>query len=178
MGLPGRAEGNFAYIDNQNMYMATHCANDPWDVDMRRFRVYLDEKYDVSQAHLFMGAFDYQKQDMYRLFQGYGYQLVFREHGIGLRGKKKGNVDVDVAFEMMRDAYASKVMRKAVLVSGDGDYFRVVEHLMHMGKFEKLLLPSRTNASSLYKRLPEYAKAWLDDDAMRRKIGRKKGGSA
>lgn len=166
---------NFAYIDNQNLYMATRNSDEPWDVDMRRFRVYLREKYGVSQAYLFMGAFDYQRQDMYRLFQQFGYVLVFREHGIELKGRKKGNVDVDVVFEMMRDSYASRLMDKAVLVSGDGDYFRTVDHLINIGKFEKLLLPSRKNASSLYKRLPESVKAWLDGSSMRRKIGRVNG---
>lgn len=47
--------GNFAYIDNQNMYMATHRGETPWDVDMRKLRVYLEEKYNVIQAYLFMG---------------------------------------------------------------------------------------------------------------------------
>ena len=28
--------GNFAYIDNQNLYMATQRADDPWDIDMRK----------------------------------------------------------------------------------------------------------------------------------------------
>lgn len=55
--------GNFAYIDNQNLYMATHRAEDPWDVDMRRFRVYLREKYNVVNAYLFMGVFGTRMRD-------------------------------------------------------------------------------------------------------------------
>lgn len=171
--------GNFAYIDNQNLYMATHRAEDPWDVDMRRFRVYLREKYNVVNAYLFMGAFEIERQDLYRAFQEFGYVLIFREHGMELKGKKKGNVDVDVVFEMMRDNFTSARMERAVLVSGDGDYFRTVDYLFMLGKFEKILLPSRKNASSLYKRLPESRKAVIDTPDMRRKLGRKgKGGFA
>lgn len=165
---------NFAYIDNQNLYMATSRASVPWVVDMRRLRVYLEQKYDVGVAYLFMGAFDYSLQDLYSAFQRYGYVLVFREHGVELKGRKKGNVDVDIVFEMMRDAYASELMDGAVLVSGDGDYFRTVSHLINIGKFRKLLLPSRRNASSLYKRVPEAYKAWIDGDDLRRKIGRQR----
>ena len=165
--------GNCAYIDNQNLYMATHRADEPWDVDMRRLRVYLREKYHVVYAYLFMGAFDYSRQSMYMRFQECGYILVFREHGMEMKGKKKGNVDVDVVFEMMRDMYNTARMEKAVLVSGDGDYFRTVEHLIANGKFCKILLPSHKNASSLYKVLPEAYKAYLDASQVRNKIGRR-----
>lgn len=154
--------------------MATHCnPDDPWNVDMKRFRVYLAEKYNVTTAYLFMGAFDYQKQDMYTRFQQSGYILIFREHGIDLKGKKKGNVDVDIVFEMMRDAYASELMQKAILVSGDGDYFRTVSHLIDIGKFEKIILPSHKNASSLYKRLTDEYRVYIDTAPARKKFGRK-----
>lgn len=165
--------GNFAYIDNQNLYVATHFAEEPWDIDMRRFRVYLYEKYHVIQAYLFMGAFDAHRQDMYIRFQEYGYLLVFREHGIGMKGKKKGNVDADIVFEMMRDTYNSGQMQKAVLVSGDGDYFRTVQHLIMIDKLEKVLLPSHKNASSLYKKLTEQHKAYIDALQVKGKICRR-----
>lgn len=99
--------------------------------------------------------------------------LVFREHGADLKGKKKGNVDVDIVFEMLRDSFTNPQMQKALLVSGDGDYYRTVSYLMDMGKFDRILLPSRRNASSLYKRLPENKKAFIDAPAMRNKIGRR-----
>lgn len=166
--------GNFAYVDNQNLYMATHRhPTDPWDIDMGRFRIYLRDKYNVIIANLFMGAFDARRRDLYTSFQRLGYVLVFRENGIDLKGAKKGNVDTDIVFEMMRDAYTAAQMKKAVLVSGDGDYYRTVEHLMAIGKMERVLLPSHRNASSLYNRIGDENRAYLDSDSMRRKIGRK-----
>ena len=165
--------GNFAYIDNQNMYMATHCADEPWDIDMRRFRVYLREKYDVVNAYLFMGAFEAKRSDLYRTFQEQGYILVFREHGETLKGKKKGNVDVDVVFEMMRDFFSNAMMEKVVLVSGDGDYYRTVKFFLDNGKLEKVILPSHRGASSLYKRLSDEYRTYMDNEGMKRKISRK-----
>ena len=165
--------GNFAYIDNQNMYMATHRGETPWDVDMRKLRVYLEEKYNVIQAYLFMGAFDLQRQNLCMMLRQCGFILVFRDHGIGLKGRKKGNVDVDIVFQTMRDAYESAQMEEIVLLSGDGDCFRTVEHLINTGKLEKLLVPSHKNASSLCKKLGDGAIAYLDDASMKRKIGRK-----
>lgn len=166
--------GNFAYIDNQNLYMATHRADDPWDIDMRKFRAFLREKYNVVYAYLFMGAFQIERQDMYRAFQEYGYVLIFREHGMELKGKKKGNVDVDVVFEMMRDNFTSARMERAVLVSGDGDYFRTVDYLVDMGKFERVLLPSRKNASSLYKQLSNRYFAYLDTERVKERLQRQR----
>lgn len=165
--------GNFAYIDNQNMYMSTTKCTNPWNIDMRRFRVYLRDKYNVLNAYLFMGAFEAKRQPMYSAFQECGYIVYFREHGAELKGRKKGNVDVDIVFEMMRDSFYSAQMEKAILVSGDGDYYKVVDHLICNNKFEKLLLPSQENASSLYKTIPEAYKAYLDTESMRKKIGRK-----
>lgn len=164
--------GNFAYIDNQNLYMSTHCSEEPWDVDMKKFRVYLKEKYNVTKAYLFMGAFDGNRQDLYSTFQQFGYILIFREHGIELKGKKKGNVDVDIVFEMMRDNFANRDMDKAILVSGDGDYYRTIKYLADQGKLEKVILPSHKNASSLYKRLTDKYRVYIDTKASKVKFGR------
>lgn len=164
--------GNFAYIDNQNLYMATKCAPEPWRVDMRRLRVYLHEKYNVIRAYLFMGAFEYRLQDRYMRYQDAGYIVVFREHGESLKGNKKGNVDVDVVFEMMRDNFTSAQMERAILVSGDGDYYRTIKYLRDMGKLEKVLLPSHKNASSLYKELSDEYRVYLDSNSIRQKLGK------
>lgn len=163
-----------AYIDNQNLYMATKTSDDPWTVDMKRFRIYLRDKYGVEKAYLFMGAYMQQLHDMYMRFQEYGYILVWKQHAEVLVGKKKGNVDTDVVFFMMYDTYEDPSFDGAVLVSGDGDYKRTVDHLKLKGKLKKVLLPSAKNASSLYKTLPESDKAFLDGSSVRRKIGLKK----
>lgn len=164
---------NIAYIDNQNLFMATRTAEEPWMIDMRRFRVYLHEKYDVETAYLFMGAFNPEMQNIYELFQDFGYILVWRLHSPGTLTEKKGNVDTDVVFYMMRDACDASDLDGAVLVSGDGDYCRTVQYLLSKGKLDRVLLPSRHNASSLYKQIPEANKAYLDTASMKAKIGRR-----
>lgn len=153
--------------------MATRNADIPWTIDMRKLRKYLFEKYHVIKAYLFMGAFEIKYQDRYVAFQDCGFITVFREHGANLKGKKKGNVDVDVVFEMMRDNFTSAQMEKAILVSGDGDYFRTVDYLLGMDKLEKVLLPSHVNASSLYKQLSNKYYAYLDTERVKSAIERK-----
>ena len=163
---------NVAYIDNQNLYAATqNNPDDVWDIDMEKFFIYLRDKYQVGRAYLFMGAFVQDYQDLYQTFMSFGYILDFRAHGLLMEGKKKGNVDTDIVFSMMRDAYEYKdSVGKLVLVSGDGDYYRTVQHLVMADRFETVLFPSHKNASSLYKRLSGRYKNYLDDPEVRKKF--------
>ncbi|MCX6753504.1 MAG: hypothetical protein NTV03_00365, partial [Candidatus Nomurabacteria bacterium] len=43
--------------------------------------------------------------------------------------------------------------KKIVLVSGDGDYKKLVDYLILKGRFGKILFPNKKFASSLYKEL-------------------------
>ncbi|WP_165044614.1 MULTISPECIES: NYN domain-containing protein [unclassified Adlercreutzia] len=162
---------NIAYIDGQNLYMATTMGIDPWHMDMRRFRVYLQQKYHVDEAYYFIGAFDDSKIDLYSSLQKAGYIVIWRLHGIKLKSNKKGNVDVDITFQMMRDLYErGSEYDKVLLVSGDGDYYRVVEYFDEKDKLEKVLLPNRQFASSLYKRLTRSKWAYVDTPDMRERL--------
>jgi uncharacterized LabA/DUF88 family protein len=162
---------NQAFIDAQNLHLGTTKAAQPWKVDLKKFRVYLEQKYRVSEAYYFFGAFDPEQQDMYTSIQQSGYVLIFREHGMKLTGKKKGNVDVDIVFNIMRKLYLREDFDKVVLVSGDGDYKRMVDFLIKENKFEKILFPCNAYASSLYKPLTSKFCSCIDGPDMRVKFG-------
>lgn len=164
---------NVAYIDNQNLYRASTNNPQPWDVDMRRLRVYLRDKYKVQTAYLFMGCYSRHSERMYDYFKSCGYELMWRPHNEGGHSLKKGNVDTDIVFKMMLDLYEGRDFDLMYLVSGDGDYFMTVDHMLEKGCFGRVLFPSRRNASFLYKGIPESNKAYLDTKEMRRKIGKK-----
>ena len=52
-------ENNIAFIDGQNLYMGTAMNNDhSWQIDLSRFRIYLDKKYHVRKAYYFIGFVD------------------------------------------------------------------------------------------------------------------------
>jgi uncharacterized LabA/DUF88 family protein len=165
------AKNNHAFIDAQNLHLATTKASIPWKIDLHRFRIYLKEKYQVSEAYFFLGAYNPELRDMYTAIQRYGFILIFREHGHKLIGKKKGNVDVDIVFSIMRKLYEREAFDNILLVSGDGDYKRMVDYLIKESRFEMLLLPCREYASSLYKNLPPKYYDYIDRPDMRVKIG-------
>ena len=71
----------------------------------------------------------------------------------------------------MRDI-AEKNDTGVVLVSGDGDYKRMVDYLIMLGRFRMILLPCKRYASSLYKSISRMRYAYLDTPDMRAKLER------
>ena len=161
---------NQAFIDGQNLRLGTTKASDPWKVDLKKLRVYLKDKYSVEFAYYFIGAYDSQHQDLYQALQQYGYIVIFREHSDSSVSHKKGNVDTDIVFTIMKKIAEKEEFDKVILVSGDGDYWRMVDYLIKKERFEKLLSPSKKSTSSLYKRTADKFRDYLDNEGKRKKI--------
>lgn len=142
---------NTAFIDGQNLYLGTRQNN--WKVDIYKFRTYLKEKYHVTKAYYFFGYLNEDLQDLYEDLQSAGFIVMFREHNRKMIGHKKGNVDTDIVFHMMKEYVEGDTKGKVLLVSGDGDYLKVVQYLIKHNRFVKILFPNKQYASSLYKRL-------------------------
>ena len=168
-------ENNFAFIDGQNLYMGTAKKEvNPWKIDLARFRIYLEKKYFVSKAYYFLGFVQEKNQELYEEIQNAGFLLIFREHNPAMVGKKKGNVDSDIIFHIMRKIYMKEDFGKVVIVSGDGDYKMLVDFLIEEKRFKKMLFPNRGFASSLYKKLGSEYFDYLESGDIRSKIGVKK----
>lgn len=163
---------NIAYIDGQNLYMGTAKSSPQWSINLARLRKYLATKYDVEDAYYYLG---YVKEGanvekLYESIQKAGFILVFREHNSSMLGKKKGNVDADIIFSIMKRLYLREKFNKVVLISGDGDYKMLVDFLIEQNKFEKILFPNRRYRSSLYKSIGLKYFAYLDDADTKRKV--------
>jgi uncharacterized LabA/DUF88 family protein len=122
-------------------------------VNLGKLRVYLKEKYAVSEAYYFLGYLHDEYNDLYKEIQKAGFIVLFKEHHKLAKSTKKGNVDTDIVFEIMRNLVDNKELGKIVLVSGDGDYKKLVQYLVVKNMFKKILFPNRKFASSLYKEL-------------------------
>jgi uncharacterized LabA/DUF88 family protein len=169
---------NIAYIDGQNLFLGTtKRVSLPWTVDLRRFRIYLERKYGVQKAYYYLGFVQDGEvfESLYEEIQNAGFILVFREHNSAMLGKKKGNVDSDIIFSIMRRLYRHESFDKIVLVSGDGDYKMLVDFLIEEGKFEKILFPDQKRASSLYKTIGAQYFTDLSNPDIRRKVEKEKG---
>jgi len=166
---------NLAFIDGQNLYMATTKREiEPWKIDLARFRVYLKQKYNVSEAYYFLGFVKETNQDLYAEIQKAGFVLIFREHNPAMIGKKKGNVDSDIIFTIMKKMYKKEDFEKIILVSGDGDYKPLVDFLVEEKRFAKILFPDGGRASSLFKKISTTYFDALDSVYIRSKIEKRK----
>jgi len=124
-------ENNLAFIDGQNLYMNTAKKEaNPWKIDLARFRIYLEKKYNVKKAYYFLGYVQEKNQELYEEIQNAGFVLIFREHNPSMLGKKKGNVDSDIIFYVMKKLYKKEDFEYIILVSGDGDYKLLVDFLV------------------------------------------------
>ena len=160
---------NQAFIDGQNLHLGTTTSRPSWKVDLVRFRNYLARKYNVGQAYYFMGTVDDGQTEMYNHIQEAGFVMVFRTHNSKMMSVKKGNVDTDIVFNIMKKLYKKEISGKVVLVSGDGDYFKMVSFLIAENKLEKILFPAHKKASSLYRRLAPKYFDYLDNPDIKRK---------
>jgi len=148
-----KEEKNLAFVDGQNLYMGTTKGVPSWKVDLAKFRSYLFEKYNVETAYYFLGYLNEGNEELYDEIQKAGFVVKFREHNTKMLGKKKGNVDSDIIFSIMKKMYRKEVFDKIVLVSGDGDYKMLVDFLIEEDRFKKILFPNKEFASSLYKKI-------------------------
>ncbi|MBU0619658.1 MAG: NYN domain-containing protein [Patescibacteria group bacterium] len=163
-------ENNFAFIDGQNLYMGTRSENPSWTVDLTKFKKYLSKKYCVQKAYYFLGYVDESYQNLYNNIQEAGFIMVFKKHKLVMLGKKKGNVDSDIIFEVMKKLYKKEPFDKIVLVSGDGDYKMLVDFLIEEKRFKKILFPNKQFASSLYKKLSNMYYDYLGNNSLKAKI--------
>ncbi len=169
---------NFAFVDGQNLYMGTtKSPAGSWVINLARFRTYLRVKYHVSYAYYFLGCVQETHQELYEQIQQAGFVLIFREHNSAMLGKKKGNVDSDIIFHIMKKLYKRESFGKVLLISGDGDYKMLVDFLIEEQKFEKILFPNKKFASSLYKKLGSEFFDHLENPGVREKIEQKEKGS-
>ncbi len=53
----------------------------------------------------------------------------------------------------MKSLLEDEKLNKIILVSGDGDYKKLIDYLISKNKLKKIMFPNKKFASSLYKRL-------------------------
>lgn len=136
-------ENNYAFIDSQNLNLGILGLG--WKLDFNRFRIYLKEKYGISKAFLFIG-YKPGNQDLYGGLQEAGYRLIFKPV-IALPNEKiKGNVDAELVLHTMVEF---NNYNKAVIVTGDGDFYCLIDYLNKQDKLLKLLVPNVHRYSKL-----------------------------
>lgn len=139
----------FAFIDGQNLNMGPRSQG--WILDFRKFRKLLREKYGVSEAFYFIGQIE-GEETLYESLVSMGYKLIFKPTTELPDETVKGNVDAELVLHTMIQ-YPN--YDKAVIVSGDGDFYALLEYLEGQGKLLKVIVPS-PRFSGLLRKFNEY----------------------
>lgn len=156
-----KKKNTYAFIDSQNLNLGTQRMG--WKLDWRKFRQYLADKHGVTKAYMFIGYMS-ENEALYEYMHELGYLVVLKptvdvqaqpESDKKADSKKsddkdkpivKGNVDAELVL------YAMKEMpnySKAIIVSGDGDFFSLAEYLQEQGKLAHILTPNWQYSSLL-----------------------------
>jgi len=161
-------ENNFAYIDGQNLNLGVKSMG--WNLDFKKFRVYLKEKYKVSNAYYFVGLVQ-GNEKMYKMLQEFGYILLFKPTVFGDDNKPKGNIDADLVLHSAVDCCKNK-FDKAVIVTSDGDFYSLVDYLYENNKLLVVISPNREKCSSLLRKSGKEKMRYLDKskEKLRHKI--------
>jgi uncharacterized LabA/DUF88 family protein len=127
-----------AFIDGANLHKGISALG--WQLNYRRFRIWLTEKFHVSTVYLFIGLVP-SKKDLYTSLQEMGYVLVYKEVTYDGTGKVKGNCDAELVLKVVVDYYEKK-FDQAVIVSSDGDYAGLVKFLKDKSALTTLISTS------------------------------------
>src|SRR3989344_2976077 len=153
---------NYAFIDSQNLNLGIQKVG--WKLNWRKFREFLRDRYNVEKAFMFIGYMP-DNVELYEQMHEIGYLIVLKptlemyKNPAGSEDSKddekkavKGNIDVDLTM------YAVKEMphyHKAIIVSGDGDFYSLIEFLKDRGKLLHIMAPNY-QYSSLLKQFDDY----------------------
>lgn len=129
-----------AFIDSQNLNLGVRSLG--WQIDYKKFRLYLKNKYNVDRAFMFIGLVS-NNQKLYTQLQAAGFILVFKptvryfENG---KETVKGNVDAELVLHASAIEFGN--YDKAIIVSGDGDFACLVGFLEEKDKLLHIFTPS------------------------------------
>ena len=161
--MPTPVDRTYAFIDSQNLNLGV--GNDifynnkkiyaGWELDFKKFRRFLKDKYHVQTAFLFIGNKP-GNEKLYSFLQRTGYVIILKPTTSYKDSKGqtivKGNVDTDLVLY----AAAQEIHNydKAIIVSGDGDFLILYDYLAFKGKLGNIIIPNKKRYSQL---LTKYA---------------------
>lgn len=141
-----KTENNYAFIDSQNLYLGIKKLG--WEIDFGKFRIFLKEKYSISKAYIFIGYLPSNKKLYFKLAKS-GFICIFKPVLNKIGEKVKGNIDTELVLHTM---VQFNNFDKAVIVSGDGDFYCLVEYLLRRSKLEAIIIPDEKRYSFLFKK--------------------------
>jgi len=143
-----KIQNNYAFIDSNNLYLSAKYGLQ-WEIDYAKLRTYLKDKYNIQRAFLFIGKIDGQEK-LYNSLIKDGFEIIFKKVVIDKKGQIKGNVDAEMVMWTMHYLYNNKdPFDKAMLITGDGDFYSLADYLQKRDKLLTIGIPNKQKYSYL-----------------------------
>ncbi len=139
-------EYNYAFVDMQNIICGVERLG--WLVDFEKLFKYLSYKHRAVRIFLFVGYVEKFSRS-YRFLEKIGYLICYKPVVVDNLGRPKANIDADMVLKAVLE---KENYTKAIILSGDGDFYSLVAYLFQENKLEVVLCPSMQACSSLLKR--------------------------
>jgi len=158
----------YAFIDSQNLNLGVSKSirrkgkviYKGWTLDFKEFRKYLFDKFHVEKALLFIGYIPKYKR-LYENLRKFGFKLIFKPVVLKEDRNYKGNIDAELILYSCKIEFEK--YNKAVIVSGDGDFYCIHKFLSKENKLGKIIIPNSKSESSLLKEFSPY-KVYLENE--------------
>ena len=108
---------------------------------------YLTADLGVKKAFYFIGYIP-QNMNLYKSLRKAGFTLKFKRTKKDGNNSIIGNVDADLVFNTMLKI---NDYNKAIIISGDNDYYCLLKYLAHNKKLSKILIPCKRDCPKLFK---------------------------
>ena len=158
----------YAFIDSQNLNLGVRSQG--WSLDFAKFRIYLSDKYKVAKAFLFIGFIPKYKK-LYSFLEKSGYKIIYKPVVESNKSSNlvKGNVDAELVLHSMIEL---SNYDKAIIITGDGDFYCLIDYLLKQKKLARLIVPNQKKYSKLFL---EFKKRMDYMNNLREKLAIKKG---
>lgn len=134
---------NITYIDAQNVHKSVQSL---WRlIDWKKFYDYLKAKFAMDEICIFFWYVPKYKK-LYNFLKHIGYKIVFKEVSVYEDWTIKGNVDIDIAIQAMKDILDDRLL-KAYLVTTDSDFNTLIYEFRPHGIRGKLFVVGFENTS-------------------------------
>ena len=138
-------------------------------MDFKKLYNYLISRYKAKAVYYYAGVDNKNIKQLgfYNKLRDFGYKLRLVPVKIFSDGQKKADVDSRMTFEIMK---LQKKFNEAIIMTGDGDYYWVLEYLIKSKKTVKLVSYNRNTARELKKL---FGKNFVNMEDIRYQIERK-----
>jgi uncharacterized LabA/DUF88 family protein len=165
-------ERTAVYIDGANLYHSSRLLN--FDIDYERLRQLFNNQCDLWRIYYYTAVGSNVEETpvlgLVSWLDYNGYHTVTKPMRVSYdRDRIKGNMDIEIAIDMLRNAHRGHVDR-AILFSGDGDFRCLVAELQQLGTRVTVVSTVRSRPPSCSDDLIRQADHFIDIDTIKSSI--------